>query len=114
MTSRDALGLDDAELTQFLDDEVGRGAKIVVASPGEDGYPDVGLVAARYIAAQDTDTAVIEIADSSPHDGVPVCAIVERGATYDDICAAIIRGVVSNRRVAVDDVVTFAFAKLHQ
>ena len=114
MTSRDALGLDDTELTQFLSDEVGSGAEIVVASPGVDGYPEVAVVAARFIAAQDSDAAAIEIADTSPRDGVPVCAIVERGATYDEICAAIIRGVVRHRRVAVDDVVTFAFAKLHQ
>lgn len=113
MTDRHALGLDDAELVQFLSNEVGAGSEIVVAVPGVDGYPDVALVTARYLDAG-ARPAMIEFTDSTPADGVATCAIVERGATYDEICATIIRGVVNDRRVVLNDIVTFAFGKLQQ
>ena len=47
-----------------------------------------------------------------PPDGAAACIVVERGATYDDITAVVARGVVRNRCMPLDDVVSFAFRKI--
>jgi hypothetical protein len=108
MTNRPDLSLTPSELATFLDETLGDGAIVPFAVAGPDGYPAVGLVRARRSA----DAGALSLAGDRPADGAVVCVIVERGATYDDITAAVARGVVRNALLPLDDLVTFAFDKL--
>jgi hypothetical protein len=111
MSGRPDLRLTDDERARFLGEALAT-EPAAWASRGADGYPDIGLVHARL----DADSGSLVLGDpagasDAPADGAPVCVIVEQGATYDDICAVVARGTVHAGRLALDDLVTFAFAK---
>jgi hypothetical protein len=104
MSGRPDLRLNDTECRVFLS-EVLAAEPVAWAVAGDDGYPEVGLVAARMSG----DALAFDA--SQPADGASVCVIVERGATYDDITAVVARGTVDGRHLPLDDLVTFSFAK---
>lgn len=103
MSGRPDLSLDAATRDAFLHEVLGDGTPVPCATPGADGYPVVRLVAAT--AGPDG----LRLAEPPPP-GVPVCVIVERGATYDDITAVVARGPVHGAVLALDDLVSFSFA----
>lgn len=109
MSDRPDLRLTPAEQDALLDDVLAA-EPVTWAAAGADGYPVVGLVHATRDHRGDA-PAIVCTGDPRPPDGVPVCLIVERGATYDDITAVVARGVLTDGRLALDDVVSFAFAK---
>lgn len=104
MSARPDLSLDAHERDAFLRDVLGDGAAVPCASPGPDGFPDVRLVVATPA------DGVLHLAPA-PVESVPVCVVVERGATYDAITAVVARGTPRDGALALDDVVSFAFAK---
>ncbi len=105
MSGRPDLSLTPAERDRLLD-EVLAAEPVAWATPGTDGYPVVGLAhAVRDGARLHLDGGAV------PPDGAAVCVVVEQGATYDDITAVVARGQVVGARLALDDLVTFAFAK---
>jgi hypothetical protein len=111
MSGRPDLRLTDEERTRFLDEALAR-EPVAWAAAGAGGHPEIGLVHARLDATGE----VLVLghpagASGVPADGAAVCVIVEHGATYDDICAVVARGTVRDTRLALDDLVTFAFAK---
>jgi hypothetical protein len=111
MSGRPDLRLTDEERTRFLVDALAL-EPVAWAATGDDGYPEIGLVHARLDAGGATLVlGAAAGASEVPADGAPVCVIVEQGATYDDICAVVARGTVRDTRLALDDLVTFAFAK---
>lgn len=106
MSERPDLELGAAEREEFLTDVLAGAAPVVYAIRGQDGYPEIGMVDARFV------DGVVVLDGDEPRDGQTACVIVERGATYDDITAVIARGAISGRTVPLDDVVSFAFGKL--
>lgn len=107
MSGRPDLALTAAERAAFLREVATAGEAVAFAVAGPDGYPVVGLAAVEVTA----DASALRFTDPVPADGVALCAIVERGATYDDITAVVARGVPVAGVLALDDTVTFAFAK---
>ena len=108
MSERPDLALTAAEQRAFLDEVLAGGAPAAYATRGPDGYPEVGLVDTRFV------DGMLVLDGAVPADGEPVCLIVERGATYDDITAVVARGTIVGRTMPLDDLVTFAFAKLRR
>ncbi len=106
MSERPDLALGSAERTKFLADVLADTSSVAYATRGQDGYPEIGMVDARFV------DGVIVLDGAEPRDGQMACVIVERGATYDDITAVIARGEIRTRTMPLDDVVSFAFAKL--
>ena len=106
MSERPDLELGPAERAAFLGEVLGGGAPVAYSIAGRDGYPHVGLVDATFV------DGVLVLDGDEPRDGEDACVIVERGATYDDITAVIARGVIRGRAMPLDDLVSFAFAKL--
>ena len=111
MSERPDLRLTDDERRSFLHGALAL-EPVAWATPGADGYPEIGLVHAQV---DDAGPALVfggpAGASPAPAEGAPVCVIVEQGATYDDICAVVARGTVHDTRLALDDLVTFSFAK---
>lgn len=105
MTGRPDLRLSREE-RDVLVDQVLAVEPVAWATVGDDGYPLVGLV-----RAERDDAHLVYVGGEAPPAGVPVCVIIERGATYDDITAVVARGTTEHGRLALDDLVTFAFAK---
>jgi len=106
MSTRPDLRLTAAERDAFLRAVVADGDEVAYAVRDADGYPSVGLCEVAL------EGDMLRLSGDRPVDGAAACVIVERGATYDDITAVIVRGVVRDRRIALDDVVSFAFGKL--
>ncbi len=105
MSERPDLRLEADEQTAFLHTALAADARVPWARAGADGYPEVGL------AHTTVEAGALRFGAGGPPDGATICAIVERGATYDDITAVVARGRVHAQRVPLDDLVTFAFAK---
>jgi hypothetical protein len=105
MAPRPDLRLDADEQAAFIRDVLASGASVPFATRGADGYPEVGLCGLREEEDQ------LRLMSPEPADGNEACLILEAGATYADITAVIVRGVVAERALALDDVVSFAFAK---
>jgi hypothetical protein len=106
MSGRPDLALTEAEQRAFLEEVLTGGAPVAYAVCGADGYPEIGLVDASFVGG------AVVVAGPVPADGESVCLIVERGETYDDITAVVARGTIVERTLPLDDLVTFAFAKL--
>ncbi len=104
--TRPDLRLSTEERSAFLREAIAAGEQAAFAISGADGYPVVGLVECEL------DGEALRLVGDVPLDGTAACLVVERGATYDDITAVVARGVVQNRRMPLDDVVSFAFRKL--
>ncbi len=107
MSGRPDLRLTADEQAAFLRDVAAAGEPVAFAVAGPDGYPVVGLARVDVLE----DAAALRFTDPVPADGVALCAIVERGATYDDITAVVARGVPVAGVLPLADTVTFAFAK---
>ena len=104
--TRPDLRLSTEERTAFLHEAIAAGEPAAFAISGVDGYPVVGLV------EWELDGEALRLVGDVPPDGAAACIVVERGATYDDITAVVARGVVRNRCMPLDDVVSFAFRKI--
>ena len=104
--TRPDLRLSHEERTTFLREVTTTTEPAAFAVPGENGYPLVGRVAVRL------GDELLHLDGPAPVDGVAACLIIERGATYDDITAVIARGIVAERCLPLDDVISFAFGKL--
>lgn len=107
MSERPDLALGATERAAFLRTALGAGTRVPCATAGDDGLPDVRLVTATLAPSADA----LVFLDGALAEGREVCVIVERGATYDDITAVVARGPVRDASLALDDLVTFSFAK---
>lgn len=103
MSERPDLSLDADEMASFL----AAHTEAVVGEIGPDGYPTARVVPVRFA------DGALWLGEGAPAPGTAVCAIVDEGATYDDIVAAVVRGHVGDGgRLPLDHVVSFAFAKI--
>jgi hypothetical protein len=103
MSDRPDLALDAAEMAAFLAGHT----EAVVGEIGPDGYPTARVVPVHYA------DGALWLGAGAPATGTAVCAIVDEGATYDDIVAAVVRGEIgTDGRLPLDHVVSFAFAKI--
>ncbi len=99
---RNALALDDGELAQFLAAASSGVASVI----DEDGYPTASPVATSLVDGR----LHVEPALAA---GRAACVVVDRGVTYSDIVGVVVRGAPDTARaLPLDDVVSFAFAKL--
>ena len=99
---RGSLALEDDELASFVASS--RAASVGWISARD--HPTAAAVAVRPMGNR------LELGEGAPSAGTRVCVVLDRGATYADIEGALIHGEIDRDRcVAVDDVVSFAFAK---
>lgn len=99
---RNALALDDTELADFLASATSGVASVI----DEDGYPTAAPVATG-VAGGCLQVEPPLIA------GTASCVVIDRGATYNDIVGVVVRGAADpSGSLPLDDIVSFAFAKL--
>jgi hypothetical protein len=99
---RSSLSLTEHELHDF----VAHCRHAVVGWIDDDGYPSAAVVDATAERGQ------LMLRLPSVARGTPVCAVLDEGATYSEIVGAIVHGVLGDDGLlALDDVVSFSFAK---
>lgn len=97
---RASLALDAAEVRDYLS----RATSGVAAHITEDGYPAAEPVALELAGER------LRVVPPPP-DGRRVGIVIDRGRSYDDYIAAIVHGTAAGGTVALDDVVSFEFAR---